>query len=981
MRINKKKLLFVLAFAFLFAVLFATSAFALKDEAITVTYNTSVGLNHSYGTVNAKGGVAFNLEKAGDFPEDKTAEMGYSYIWVSADGQAYEAGSKVVFYESTTLTPVLAYNVSSFEELVDYCTKFNDSHLTTDDFKNMPENGITVRLLEDITITKPLEHKTTLGAVMNIVLNGQTLTIGKDLDGALGGERFGTRLYGTGTVKYEGTKSLVRLNSHSENGYFNVLQVGAGVYVDAPNATLAKDSSSNFSSGYPEVSIYGTVNCKNVLEVTGDSNRTASIRIYSPAFLTLNGELLVKGSTQNTASVMIYGGTIVTTNSGVSFIKEENSYSVSGGSLLFAKASDYADIKSYLYSGCKSYTKWSANGKTYTTILKSACNSANKFTSAKYDANCAHATQEVYKCGTCSTVHYISYGIPKATHTFDSEVKTINPTPTSRGMMIKICTACACADYEFFMFDPGDEIVQILVVVNGEKKALNVKVKDLFNIDSNHVITGIKDFTLDKTTYTSSQVEEIIIPAGIKGLNISSENSALKKLVFDAQVDLEVVSIAKLTALETIELRSVTHVKFLANCAPNSLKLIKSDKTKSKITFSDNAFSGKTNLQELILCGLSEYVFGASSFKGTGIKNLSLVDNSTCRFIGEGAFAEAKVETLYIGRGIKTIDKKTFTSMPDLDKIILMDITSLVDGEFSSVKDGCAVYHHSSSLSLGEKTFEKNNNITVYTKAEIIKGFSESTYTIIKNVKHAYDENYKAPTCTELGYYKYTTNCPCGENDGTKTTVYKNKYTSETGETGKDYTDKSINTIAHNPSVGTVIRYSNGYTKSGTYAKECTMCKELIASTAKTCDPLVRSVGYSVCEDSSGDGSMTVRYVLNVEVFKEYSNTYGNKFEYGTIFAAKKMLGDKTPLKSGGTAESGVYKIKANASNGIASYTLKVANLKDLQKELEFIMCVYIIEEGKISYIQDNEIVNNPSGVSYKEVKELADYNDMMRVS
>ena len=980
MRINKKKLLFMLTFVFLFAMLFATSAFALKDEAITVTYKTSVGLNHTYGTVNAKGGVAFNLEKAGDFPADKTEEMGYSYIWVSEDGQAYEAGSKVVFYENTSLTPVLAYDISSFEELLDYCSKFDDSHLTTEDFKSMPENGITIRLLEDITITKALEHKTTLGAVMNFVLNGQTLTINKSLDGALGGERFGTRFYGSGTVKYEGSGALVRLNSNSTGGSFNLLEIGAGVYLDAPNATLGKDTSANYSSGYPNVKIYGIVNCKNILEVTDKANRNSSIGIYSPAFITLGGELLVKGSTDNTISVIIQGGTVVTTNSGAAFINQSNSYNVSGGSFLFAKASDYSDIKSYLASGCKSYTKFTCNGKTYTTVLKSACNTANKFTNEKYEASCANATQEVYKCGTCSTVHYISYGTPK-NHKYDSNVEKINATPTSRGMMIKSCTICACKDYEFFMYDPSDVLVQILVLANGEKLPLNVKVKDLFNIDNNYVITSIKDFTLGKTTYTASQIEEIIIPAGIKGLNISSDNTGLKKLVFDAQVDLEVVSLAKLTALETIELRSVTHVKFLANCAPNSLKTIKSDKTKSKITFGDNAFSGMTNLQELVMCGLSEYSFGASSFKGTGIKKLSFVDNATYKFTGEGAFLEAKAEELYIGRGTKAIDKKTFISMPNLGKIILMEVNSLADGEFSSLKSGCAVYHHASSLALGEKTFEKNSNITVYTTAEITKGFAETTYTIVKNIKHAYHLDKKDSTCTETGYMKYITDCPCGENEGTKTTVYKNVYTNATGETGADYTDKSISTVPHNPSVGTVIRYVNGYTKSGTYAKECTMCKELIQSTAKACDPLVRSIGYSVSEDASGNGSMTVRYVLNVDVFKEYAQTYGNKFEYGTVFAAKKLLNDKTPLKSSGAAESGAYKVKAIASNNVASYTLKVANLNDAQKELEFVMCVYIIEDGKISYIQDNEIVTNPSGVSFKEVKELADYKDMMRAS
>ena len=44
-------------------------------------------------------------------------------------------------------------------------------------------------------------------------------------------------------------------------------------------------------------------------------------------------------------------------------------------------------------------------------------------------------------------------------------------------------------------------------------------------------------------------------------------------------------------------------------------------------------------------------------------------------------------------------------------------------------------------------------------------------------------------------------------------------------------------------------------------------------------------------------------------------------------------------------------------------------------------MSVYIIDGSQITYIQDTESVENPSGVSYREVKELADYNSQMALA
>lgn len=973
MRKYRNKIVLTLALVLLFAAVLATSAFALQGEEISITYGTATGIEHSYPSVSTIGGNSVTLPAG-------TTEKGYSYHWVAPDGSTYVGGSSVVFYETVTLTPIIAYDISSAEELYEYAREFDDSNLTSDDLKKMPENGITVRLLDDITLTQAIDLNTTLGAYMNIIMNGQTLTVDKSLDTPLGGERFGTRFYGTGTVKYEGSGALVCLDGHATGGASSLLVVGANVKIDAPNATLGKDTSEDYLSGYPMVNIYGTVNCKTILEIANSANRKPTINVYSPAFLTLNGDIALSAKGENgvgnSFNISIHGGTIVTKNSSNSFFADANAkYTLNGGSFKFAYTSDFNNAKDYIGSGYKALYRLSTS---YLTVFAPSC-ADHKFELVHtYEASCQHEVQSVYRCTTCKTLLYLTQG-ERAAHIFDPNKQTIkSPTPTTLGEIVKRCTNCACEDYTFLSYDPTNDNVSVKVDTgSGNLISLNVKVKDLFEIDDDYYINGIKDFN----SYTASQVVEITLPAGIKGVNIKTENSTLKKLVFDSGIDIEIVSLAKLTGLTSIEIKDVNHVRFCANCAPDSLESIKSEKTGAKVSFYDNAFNGKASLNELVISGLSEYIFGATSFKGTGITRLELKDNSKLTFTGESAFHSSKLEYLYVGRGITSLDKKPFDSANYLQKIVLMDITSLSDGDFSNMNQGekgCVVYHHASRLSLGASTFEKSHNIVLYTTAEVTSGFTGCTsFTIVQNVKHAYKKEEKAPTCSEVGYTIYThDDCPCGVNEGTATEVYENVHTNgKASENSYDFTNQTYPKTAHTQSDNPVIRYLDGYTKDGYYVKECVKCKEVLTESATTCAPLVKSLGFSVCEYSDG-GSMSVKYVLNASILKEFSKSLGSDFEYGTIFAVREVLGDDTPLNDDGSAKDGVIKINTT-SNNYASLSTKITGLNDKQKSFSFIMCTYIIENGKISYIQDNEIVKNPSGVSYKEVKELADYIEM----
>ncbi len=980
MRKYRNKLLLMIAFVFMFAFVLAATAFCIEEESITISFESALGISDAFDDITSTSGKQIELPK-GEAPK------GYSYVWVTSDGKAYMGGTKVIFYDSMKLKPMYAYDVETDEEFRSFCNNFDDSELaklTPNELNVTPDiqRYITVRLLDDIALTRALQIKTSLGSYLNIILNGHTLTVGKALNGALGGECFGTRLYGSGTLKYEGTGAIFRLDSSDggegkPSGEKNELLIGANVYVNAPKAVLAKDSAEAVTTGYPQVRIYGTVDCKTVLQIEKSVNRKPVINIYPRSFLTLNGGL-VDGN-DNAFTITISGGTIVAKSTEISFFSAianttPSTFNIVGGSFKFAKDSDDLTLGNLVNSSYVKHYKISYDDVKYSTVFPSSCAVRHTYEKNKeYPPTYSHAKEIIFKCSTCERLEYLSVGAVGGQHSFDEEQATINKAkPTERGEIINRCNLCGCEDYTFLYYNPLDDEIQVVVLVDGKSSTVSGKVKDIFDIDEKtFYIKGLKDF--DK--YTATQVIEIIVTPGIKGLNFASENSTLKKIVLSDGLEVEIVSVAKLTALQTIEIGAVSYAKFSKNCAPDSLKSIVVKAEGAKIVFSDEAFNGKVNLETLTLTNNSEYSFGTSSFKGTGIKKLHLLDGTKVIFTGTGAFTGSAIEELYIGKGVKKLDSKQFDSTAQLKKLMLMEVTSIADGDFSNNATGSLViYHHASTLTLGAKTFENSNGLTIYTKAEITTGFGEGcceTFTIIKGITHAYDEDYKEPTCTEDGYRNFVTDCLCGVNEGAKTTVYKNVLTnSETKEEGANYTNQKYPKIAHPFKSNPVIQYFDGYTKNGSYAKECEVCKIVVPDMDKpSCAPLIKSLGFSVSEERSGAGAMVVKYVFNTDVIKDFSES--KTIEFGTVFAVRDMLGDKTPLE----ATSGVRKLSGSADGKMyASFTMKIANITEAQENISFIMAAYIVENGKATYIQDNELVTNPSGVTYKEVKLLSGY-------
>lgn len=991
---TKGKIILTLLLTLIVGVLFATLVYAAPSGMITIEFYTSQNaLDKDINTNDIAEGVA-SIERGQQLKlPTKTVSTGSSFNWRTEDGRAWEGGSTVTFYENTKLFPITAVDITTAEELM-----------------AQTKAGGTMRLLNDIYLSKKPDFP--WPGTCTILLNGKTLEISSSLGTAWGGQRAGTFFYGTGTVKYAGSGLFANMNGHSWGGDSARLFVGRGVTIDAPKAILGKDSDGAFVGGYPRIQIYGTVNCKSVLQMGNAGNRYPRVEIYDGAQVTVNGPFLSHTVPGNNINVIISGGSITTTSATNSFFEdiEKNGavFSITGGSFTFANADDYQLLQQTIDNPTAKVVELTgSDGNTYqTVILYSKCD--HQYTIAfTQEADCNQSTHDNFFCSvvSCESHIRIAHGT-KTDHKFtDQPTSHKNPTKITVGWDRYVCESCSCVRMDYIYYDPSNDEITVVVNTGSGEQSITVAVKDVYELiqDDNtkkYIIMGVTAINIYEeeqivTTYEAEQIVSIYVPAGISEVKITAlnKNSSIKTITFGAGGDITVTSLKGLKALENIVIENVSNLVFEKECANRTIKSIRSDVSGAKVEYKEQAFTNQATLTEMTFSKNSIYTFGAQCFKEIGVTSLEFVDGCRVSFSGDQAFLNTKIEYLYVGKGITSISGKPFENSYYLQKIILMDVTSISDSAFSNMNKGakpCVVYHHAESLSLGNSTFASCHGISLYTKASITTGFASCAattkggktypaYTIYYGISHGYERIDTAPTCTAIGKVEFVTTCICGENKGTLHKVFEANYTESSTYTEVDYTNKEIEKLPHDlQSIGT-IEYCDGYTKPGYFTYKCKVCRNGIKEGNATFPPLVICYGYSTNEADT-NASFNVRYTVDLEALEAYEESNSVTLEFGSVVALKKSLGIDTPLDENGNARNGVIKLMTS-KDGYSTNSIKLTNLNGAQKSFNFIMSLYIIDNGAISYIQDTETVENPSGVSYKEVKELADYYESLVVA
>ena len=946
---SKNKILITLC---LIAVLMLMLAVVSSAKEITVKFYNGDEIDASFGN---NGELYVDTEVGFTLP-GKEVEKGYSFNWYTSDGRAWSAGSFIKLDKDTSLYQMVATDVSTAEE-----------------FKNACNNGLKMRLIADISVEGQVRLKNEV--VTYILLNGHTLTYTGDKT-ATGEHRTGLVLYGVGDVFYNGSV-FKDGKSHSHNGNKNVLIIGKDVNLHAPNAYLLSDSEGVLVvPNYPLIRIFGRVECKTLMRMSNSGpNRTPVIEINEGAQVIINEKLVERSDAGNTIKVNVRGGTITMKSADFSFFRDADAiYNFSGGVIEFSYESDPNEVSDYVVENYKAI-KFKANNIEYRAIVPSNCapNKSHSFVlKEKHDATCASYTSEEYACQNCEHTITIKYG-SKAAHDF----QLVSSTPATKeelGQEKHVCNDCQGVKIVFTPYDPTNDTIPVVVLDGENKKVVQIALNQVFEYtkgNTGYTITDVKA----TTEYTIDKIVGIYIPVGVIKVNLKTANTYVKELIIDDGANVTITSVSKLEALETITIKKCT-VTFNAKCTAKSLKTVDSSVEGATVIFGKEAFTGVGNLTTLNMCLGSTYSFAQDSFKQVGIKKLVFQDNLAVTFEAVAQFYESKIEELYVGKGIKTFSyNSTFENCDNLKKIVLMDITELKGSTFKNIADDAVVYHHGASLSVAGDTFGSNKNITIYTKAGITDGgaFNGCTgYTIHYGLCHAYTKQTSEASCTQEGGVKYVvSDCPCGVSETAIYKLFKNNVTSS-GEYEVIYMlNETTSKLAHSLTTLIQIRYDNGYTEYGTGVYKCTSCTENIDEDEPTHAPIVRALGYSVSE--AGAYSISSRYHINRDSLSDYININSGTLEIGVVMGLRSVLGTSTPLNESGAANKGAMK-RDLTSQGYTVYETLLKGIPESCLDDNYIIAIYIIDNGEVNYVQSNATVENPSGVNYNELYDILHY-------
>ncbi|MBQ7353632.1 MAG: leucine-rich repeat protein [Clostridia bacterium] len=948
----KRKLLLTLGLVAMFIFMLAISTFAIE---ITITYYNGSNIDTSIdgdGIMEVEEGAEFTLPT-------KEVDAGYSSNWYTTDGRAWSGGAKIKLNEDTKLYHKAALDVA------DYAT-----------FKKCASSGTTIRLTEDITVPNEQVGTVNWGTFM-VLLNGHNIDFTRTNGTAIGGQRTGTLYYGVGKITYNGNQ-FQEAKNHGWGGDCCRLFVGRDVEIYAPNAILVFDGDGYVSQGYPYIQIYGKVTCKTVLEMRNSVSRAPRVEVNEGALLTVKGALLSHTQAGNSINVNVRGGTIIMENSTYSFFRDQSAkYNITGGNFLFAEETDFTQVGLYIDREQYKIVDITVNKAIYQCVVPYKCGNTTENPehvfklSETIEASCCNFKTEKYFCDNCSHEIEFRYGDRTGHNYVFAESK--EATKTELGWEKSICDGCQSVQYVFVAYDPTNDTVKVVISTdegNVTKDVLIKKIYTLTKANEQYTITDVLAFD----EYELSQIVGIYIPIGVTYVNLSTANTYIKELVIADTANVTITSVAKLSALEKITIMDAD-VKFAAKCAPASLKAIDSTVEGANVTFEKEAFTGITNLSSLDMCKGSTYSFAQDSFKKTSIKKLVFPDNVTVKFTAKAAFYESNIEELYIGKGITNFGQnETFKMCKSLKKIIIMDLTTINDGMFQQISSDAIVYHHALTLSAGNNSFASNTNISIYTKAALTNGSAFNScngYTIHYGINHEYEKTTKDASCTSEGGTIYQTICPCGENSNVIYKKFVNNVTSSTTYEIVELNNITTPKLAHSFETLTGIKYENGFGSMGVGEYECGACHVKELESVATQAPIFKCLGYSVRE--AGGYAMTVKYEINKTSIENYEAINNVTLEYGMVVGNKMILGASSPLSSTATVNKGGAKYNMSNKDFVV-FEVSIKNIPLANLDTSYVLSAYVYDGKNVYYLQENQTVENPSGISYNEIYDVVNY-------
>ncbi|MBO5261586.1 MAG: leucine-rich repeat protein [Clostridia bacterium] len=519
----------------------------------------------------------------------------------------------------------------------------------------------------------------------------------------------------------------------------------------------------------------------------------------------------------------------------------------------------------------------------------------------------------------------------------------------------------------------ANEPVSYKVNVNGNVIERHTSVEVLYKISTSNNDRIIMGLNPKVEGFTAEQIVEVHVPYGIAEVNINIVNTSVKTIIFDDYCSARVGSLQGFNGLEKIEISGLeATLTFAANCSPTAIKELVVTSPRTTLTFSAEAFKGRTNLKTVSfgrsadVAKPSSFKFEANCFQNTGIEALAFDDPfSVYNFSGASAFANnTKLKNVYIGKNIKTIGTQTFDYCPALELVYIQDVTSIPNYTFrvtsGTEKSPLKVYIHTEGkVTFGSNAFDGRNQkgVTVCVLESNVTSFSSCKYELHYGVQHKYEPASEVATC----YTSYATDCPCARVGNAYYTLYASGQSSKTVK----YVAGPNPDVPHTFNSVHRMEYANGIDNAGVAELKCGVCGT-IEGVERPCAPVVEFPGYSVSE--TGNRAMVVGVRFNYATLKQYEEITGETLEYGLVMAAYAPLNGNMPINDKGLAYSGSVYVFNMAKNGVYDSTLKLTGIKDSMLDTEFIMSAYIKIGDEIIYIEENGETKTPSTLTYSQL-------------
>ncbi|MBR2024692.1 MAG: leucine-rich repeat protein, partial [Clostridia bacterium] len=596
------------------------------------------------------------------------------------------------------------------------------------------------------------------GGRVIIDLNGHTIT--SSATNLFEEQRAGVILVGEGSVIHTGTGNFFNASSHGYGDGNQRLIVGKDVTIST-NGTLL-NFTNNTNSIVP-IHIFGKASCSKLCNIS-TLNHNLDVKINAKELVVTGDTFMTVGKfgENGNVSIEIISGVIKLSASANTKDYWNNansaeqapyfSISILGGT--FNNGIDV--IPEYIVEGYKA-SIFEIDGQQYANVVDNSECEHNYQVTSSTEATCLDFASKTYICSLCEDTYTVYYG-DLAEHKWEL-TSDKEPTQTSVGERVYTCEVCSDTKTETYYIDITNAEIKVTVNTENGEKEISVKVSDIFVLEklseNQYKLTDLKDFS----EYVVADIVSISIPLGITEINFASNNSTLKKLVFDNGAKVKISSFSKCTALTHIEI-GASQVEFIKGCSNSVIKSIKSEVEGANVFFDTQVFDNKKSVTELKLSSNSKYVFGANSFRYTNITEFIAPDYSDVTFKNEAAFYMCNsLKYIYIGRGIKYLEGKPFDYCQYVEKVVLMDVVKItMEWTFcvqNMAEKPVEYYIHSDTISLPNNTFGQSKGIVIYTNAPITNGsaFSSCTekeyngelypaYTIYYGIPHKLEKAY-----------------------------------------------------------------------------------------------------------------------------------------------------------------------------------------------------------------------------------------------